>query len=1036
MDCAIIHLSDIHMQETNNSINDKLERLFEAIRNEIVNVNSIFIIISGDVAYSGKESEYDKAMYFLDKLKSNILSYTNCECNIVIVPGNHDCFHDIAKMKVREIVITSINNTNDISDEIISECCKVQSNFFDFHQMYKCGEEKYSDNLIKIIEFKVKNYNIIFNCYNTAWLSQIHEQASKLLFPIQRYDKSLFESKADLTVSIMHHPFNWENPDNKRLFSRHIESTSDITLIGHEHQSSCSAISDFCGNYTEFVEGAVLQDTDDTDNSGFNLIKYNFSNMTHNILRYKWNGTIYNVIENTGCVPCKRSLLSNKTIFNITEDFEKYINDVGATFTHPYKSCLQLEDFFIFPDLRRINKISTDEPVEKVKFDRISSEKLINFSKEQSKLLITGDEKSGKTALARMLYKYYYNNDYIPILIDGERIRDSSFVNVNKYIMKNLESQYLNNISGEYNQLSKTSKVLIIDNFHKCKLNNKSKKAFFDEISLYYSYIVVLGDSLLQIKTLHENIFSEFEKYEIIEFGHLLRNKLIEKWNTLGRNQFVESSELLHINQESSRVVNTIIGKNYVPSYPLFILTILQTIEMGRSQDLKESAYGYYYQFLITQSLSKIKAKHDEIEAYYNFMTELANVLSNKDLHEISKEEFFDFHKKFCNEDYKISSSFTDFINFEKLAANLVSVNILENINSTYKFKYKYVYYYSLSKYLADNITLPEIREDINSMCSKLYLQENANTIMFLIHHSKDPYIIDEIIKISSQIFSQISPLTLENDIESINSLIDSIPQLVLENIDAKEYREKKLAIEDDYELRNKEIEEEPAYSEIATSVENDELEYINNLNLAFKYIEILGQILKNYWGTLKGDRRLYIAEQTYMLGLRALASFHGELHNSVDELVQEIVDKVKEENIENAHEIEITSKNILFHLYEEITYTFIKKISNVIGYEKLSETFKELVSKDNTIAVNIIDIATKLDFYRGFPETEIRNLKKRIDKNMLAYNILRKMVIDYLYMYETSYDDKDRICSLLNISQKAQNLIQKLSTDKKYISN
>lgn len=64
-------------------------------------------------------------------------------------------------------------------------------------------------------------------------------------------------------------------------------------------------------------------------------------------------------------------------------------------------------------------------------------------------------------------------------------------------------------------------------------------------------------------------------------------------------------SELIRINDATQRIVNSIIGKNYVPAYPIFILTILQTTEMGNPHDLKDSSYGNYYQFLITQALSK-----------------------------------------------------------------------------------------------------------------------------------------------------------------------------------------------------------------------------------------------------------------------------------------------------------------------------------------------------------------------------------------------------------------------------------------------
>jgi len=105
---------------------------------------------------------------------------------------------------------------------------------------------------------------------------------------------------------------------------------------------------------------------------------------------------------------------------------------------------------------------------------------------------------------------------------------------------------------------------------------------------------------------------------------------LIDKWNTLGQEDEIDDKRLLRMRDNSEKIVDTIIGKNYVPSYPLFLLTILQSIEIGRPHDLEYSTYGYYYQFLITQSLSKIPLKHDEYDPYFNYLSELANHILKK----------------------------------------------------------------------------------------------------------------------------------------------------------------------------------------------------------------------------------------------------------------------------------------------------------------------------------------------------------------------------------------------------------------------
>ena len=60
-----------------------------------------------------------------------------------------------------------------------------------------------------------------------------------------------------------------------------------------------------------------------------------------------------------------------------------------------------------------------------------------------------------------------------------------------------------------------------------------------------------------------------------MEFGHLLRTQLIERWMSIGGMFALEPDDLAHSVGQAGNVVNTILGKNLVPSYPIFVLSIL-----------------------------------------------------------------------------------------------------------------------------------------------------------------------------------------------------------------------------------------------------------------------------------------------------------------------------------------------------------------------------------------------------------------------------------------------------------------------------
>ena len=55
---------------------------------------------------------------------------------------------------------------------------------------------------------------------------------------------------------------------------------------------------------------------------------------------------------------------------------------------------------------------------------------------------------------------------------------------------------------------------------------------------------------------------------------------------------------------------------------------------------------------------------------------------------------------------------------------------------------------------------------------------------------------------------------------------------------------------------------------------------------------------------------------------------------------------------------------------------------------------------------------------------SDLETLKKENYKNMLGLTILRNLVTDYLYMYDLTYDKKQKFCELLNIKNSDQRYI------------
>ena len=75
MRLVILHLSDLHFQEHGNSVADRGRLIAEALRSVEPLADGCVIVVAGDISISGKSSEYDAALKFLEAISKLQGSY-------------------------------------------------------------------------------------------------------------------------------------------------------------------------------------------------------------------------------------------------------------------------------------------------------------------------------------------------------------------------------------------------------------------------------------------------------------------------------------------------------------------------------------------------------------------------------------------------------------------------------------------------------------------------------------------------------------------------------------------------------------------------------------------------------------------------------------------------------------------------------------------------------------------------------------------------------------------------------------------------
>jgi 23S rRNA pseudoU1915 N3-methylase RlmH len=291
-----------------------------------------------------------------------------------------------------------------------------------------------------------------------------------------------------------------------------------------------------------------------------------------------------------------------------------------------------------------------------------------------------------------------------------------------------------------------------------------------------------------------------------------------------------------------------------------------------------------------------------------------------------------------------------------------------------------------------------------------------------LIHHSKTraENIIDKILNEAKEIFNETLPATLSKDeLSKINELVTEEIQLVIDDKNPHEHRENTLQRKD--EVNDIEEENNTEYSTPSYNEDIKELDIFGKINLSMKLMEIIGQIAKNYYGSLtKQDKNILLVE-TCSLGLRNLNLFIKQFSEYRDLLEKEIQEKIEKKNITSRQEIEQISRKIIFNFTELICIHFVKKISSNIASKNLFDDIENL-SLDNE-AMKLIHIATKLEFSNGLNKEKITLLNQEFinSNNSIAKELLRFLVVEHLYKFDIEFKKKQEICNKLKIGISTQ---------------
>ena len=699
--------------------------------------------------------------------------------------------------------------------------------------------------------------------------------------------------------------------------------------------------------------------------------------------------------------------------FLLNKTYIQKINEMGIQLNHPGKDNLVLEDIFVYPDLEEID--CEDEK------DKINSKSLLENDGLYRKSIIFGDSLSGKSSLATIFQKDLNTTGLIPIYINAPEIKKTDNTSFEKYLINLFKIQYSDNPQNieSFKEIISSYKdrvILIVDNFESIGVRRiELRKAFLDNILLKYNTIL-LSDKSWEIEALSRIEFREmlkdFKKFRIIQLGHVLRDKMIDKWLTLERSDSITEGELAARKNEISQKINVAIGTNLIPTYPLYILTVIQITDTGSfKQKLQGSSYAELYNYLINQALINSHIKPDDLDFYHTYMSFVAHNFYQNNIKELPSDAMEKLFGEYLSL-MKIDKS------FKEVHDLLGRSKLIKIENGYYSFPHNYAYYFFVAKYLSDNLEKTEIGSEIKEILEGLYKSENANIIIFLIHHSKNKTIIDQILLKSRQLFANIQPITLsKTELKNINDLINDEIKISMKDESPQNYRKKVLEEKD--KLANQALDDKEG-------LESED--FFSKINLSFKLIEILGQITNNYYGSLEGSKKIEITNELNSLGLRTLSTFLKSFEEFIPTLQSEISDYITKKKLVAESEKEKAANSLITNFTNMILYVFIKKISDSVSSRNLTPIIITLVEENPTVANKLVEVSAKLNFPHELNADKIVKLDKELDGNYLIKALLRILVVEHLYKFVVNFAEKQSICNRLGIKLVSNSLITSAS--------
>ncbi len=262
----ILHISDLHIRpkdEFDQSV--VLDPLIQRVaKDRESGLTPEIVAVTGDIAFSGKQEEYEAANVFFDNL---LASFDLPPDRLFIVPGNHD----VNRKKYRPSDVPAYENMKALNTELEdedfrSDLLKGMKDYFSFIETHYPHMKNIQHGVAPFADvFQVKcGKKIGLVGLNSAWMCRKSSDEKQIAIGEYQVKTAMAELRAkgeiDLQINMFHHPLDWLWPKDKSICKGYFNNT--ILLCGHLHDAAGGYYSDLDGKLYQFQAGGAYPGSD------------------------------------------------------------------------------------------------------------------------------------------------------------------------------------------------------------------------------------------------------------------------------------------------------------------------------------------------------------------------------------------------------------------------------------------------------------------------------------------------------------------------------------------------------------------------------------------------------------------------------------------------------------------------------------------------------------------------------------------------------------------------------------------------------